>query len=200
MLTLDETGRLVGGYAWVELRLFEVVGSWVPLVRDPEATAHLAAQSRHHAAHAETWLGHRPVVAGRDADDLVAPPTAGADLAIAALASGSTAPGPGGNGDGDRDESGASIDRLAGLYRAVLPRLVASYATHLDAVSAIADPALRRSLRQVAAETVDDWAHGERVLQGLLASPDDVTRAGLAQAQVESALVAGGGLVGRGMP
>jgi hypothetical protein len=182
MLTLDETGRLVGGYAWVELRLFEVVGSWAPLVGEPEVAAHLASQSRHHADHAETWLGHRPVVAGRDADDLVVPPTTGAELAVGALAA------PPGDGPA------ATIDRLAGLYRAVMPRLAASYAVHLDAVSAIADPALRRSLRQVAADTVDDWADGERLLQSLLTSLDDVARAGRAQAQVESVLVSGGGL------
>ena len=36
----------------------------------------------------------------------------------------------------------------------------------------------------------------ERLLQALLASPEDVARAGRAQAQVESALVSGGGLAG----
>ena len=104
-----------------------------------------------------------------------------------------------GDGDGDRDER---YDHRPA--RRPLPGRAAPpggpYATPPRRGVRHRRPALRRSLRQVAAETVDDWAHGERVLQGLLASPDDVTRAGLAQAQVESALVAGGGLVGRGMP
>jgi hypothetical protein len=206
MLTLDETGRLVGGFAWVELRLFEVAGGWAPLVDDPEAAAHLAAASRRHAAHAEVWLGHRPVVADRDADDLVAPPTAGADAALTALATAVDSPGPS-PADAARPEPsaaadpaptgsppGADVGRLAGLYRVVVPRLVASYATHLEAVSPIADPALRRSLRAVLAETVEDGATGERILQRLVASPDDLAAASAGQSRVEALLVGGGGL------
>lgn len=202
MLTLDETGRLVGGFAWVELRLFEVVGSWAPRAADAEVAAHLATQSRHHAAHAETWLAHRPVVAGRDADDLVGPPTPGAEAALAALTglTGPAGPAPADgvlaeDGDGDGETPALPVvDGLAALYRALMPRLVASYAAHLDAVSPVADPALLRSLRSVTAEAVDDWATGERLLQALLPSATEVGQAAAAQARVESLLVGGGGL------
>src|SRR5918995_1727209 len=49
MPTLDETGAWAGGWAWAELRLFEVVGGWVAAAPEPAAKALLAAQSRHHA-------------------------------------------------------------------------------------------------------------------------------------------------------
>src|SRR5215207_8964000 len=77
MPTLDETGAWAGGWAWAELRLFEVVGGWVAAAPEPAAKALLAAQSRHHAERAEAWLGHRPVVAGRDPEDLVVPSSEG---------------------------------------------------------------------------------------------------------------------------
>jgi len=119
VLTLDETGRLVGGFAWVELRLFEVVGGWVPEVAEPEVVAHLAAASRRHAGRAELWLGHRPVVAGRDPDDLVAAPSPAAEAAVTALAGAADAPDA-------ADPAGATAERLARLYRGVMPALLAA--------------------------------------------------------------------------
>lgn len=186
MLSLDETGRLVGGFAWVELRLFEVVGGWVPTTRQPEVVAHLAAASRRHAARAEVWLGHRPVVADREADDLVVAPTAGAAAALAALAE---VPDP----DGADDD--VTVARLAGLYRVVVPRLQESYATALEVVSPIADPSLRRSLRTVVAESAEDAATGERLLQALAVGPDDRTAtAAAAQERIDALFDDGGGL------
>ena len=162
MLTLDETGRLVGGFAWVELRLFEVVGGWVPEVAEPEVVAHLAAASRRHAGRAELWLGHRPVVAGRDPDDLVAAPSPAAEAAVTALAGAADAPDA-------ADPAGATAERLARLYRGVMPALLAAYAAVEQAASPIADPALRRSLRVATAEAADDVETGERLLEALRA-------------------------------
>jgi hypothetical protein len=172
VLTLDDTGRLVGGFAWVELRLFEVVGGWVPLVGEPAVVVHLAAASRRHAARAEVWLGHRPVVAGRDPDDLVVPPSPGAEAAVAALA------GP----------VETTADRLARLYRGLMPHLVAAYAEAVDAASPIADPALRRSLQAAGVEAADDLATGEGLLQRLLTSDDDGARAAAEQGRIEAQL------------
>ena len=159
MLTLDETGRLVGGFAWVELRLFEVVGGWVPEVAEPEVVAHLAAASRRHAGRAELWLGHRPVVAGRDPDDLVVAPSPAAEAAVTALAGAADPAGP----------AGATADRLARLYRGVMPALLSAYAAVEQAASPIADPALRRSLRAATTEAADDVETGERLLEAVRA-------------------------------
>lgn len=195
MLTLDETGRLVGGFAWVELRLFEVVGGWVPTTREPEVVAHLAATSRRHAARAELWMGHRPAVAGRDADDLVVAPTAGAMAALVALAEAPDPERAAQDGGTRTDDLDLTVARLAGLYRVVAPRLQESYATALEVVSPIADPALRRSLRAVIADSADDVATGERLLQALLVGPDDRTAtAAAAQERIDALMDEGGGL------
>ncbi len=166
MLTLDETGRLVGGFAWVELRLFEVVGGWVPEVAEPEVVAHLAAASRRHAGRAELWLGHRPVVAGRDPDDLVVAPSPAAEAAVTALAGAGAA-----DAVDPADAAGATADRLARLYRGVMPALLSAYAAVEQAASPIADPALRRSLRAATAEAADDVETGERLLGAVRAGP-----------------------------
>jgi hypothetical protein len=198
VLTIDESGRLVGGYAWVELRLFEIVGGWVPDVPEPEVKVRLAAQARHHAWHAELWFGHRPVVEGRDVDDLVAPPTAGAVAALDALASlgvpippdGEDAPDP---PDADpAGEPGATLDRLAGLSRVVLPRLITAYGRHAEAGSAVADGPVLRTLRFVLADDVADWREGEALVQSLVRTPADAERAAAAVARLESLLAADG--------
>jgi hypothetical protein len=173
----------------VELRLFQVVGGWVPETTSPEVVAHLAAASRRHAAHAELWLGHVPVVAGRDPDDLVVAPTAGAAAALEALAE------PAGSDGVPRDGDDLTVARLTGLYRVVVPRLQDSYAATLEVVSPIADPALRRSLRAVVDESAEDAATGARLLQGLLVAPGDRTAtAALAEQRIDALIDDGGGL------
>ena len=195
MLTLDETGRLVGGFAWVELRLFEVVGGWVPHTDAPEVVAHLASASRRHAARAELWLGHRPVVADRDPDELVVAPTAGAAAALDALAEPGGHDGHDGHDGAGPDGADSTVARLAGLYRVVVPRLQDSYAAALDVVSPIADPALRRTLRAVVDESAEDAATGDRLLQALLvASEDRMATAARAQERIDALMDDGGGL------
>lgn len=176
MPTLDETGTWAGGWAWAELRLFEVVGGWVAAAPEPAAKALLAAQSRHHAERAEAWLGHRPVVAGRDPEDLVVPSSEGVAAALAALAD---------------PEPAGTAERLAALVRVVLPRLATAYQDRLDVALAhpITDEALARSLRWAVADTLEDWVAAERLLQSLLRTGDDVAKASAHAARVESLLV-----------
>ena len=176
MPTLDETGRWAGGWAWAELRLFEVVGGWVGDAPEPEAKALLSAASRHHAERAEVWLSHRPVVAGKDPDDLVVPASGGLAAALAALAD---------------PEPAATAARLAALTWVVLPRLVTAYRDRLEVAVAhpITDGALARSLRRAVADTVEDWMAAERFLESLLRTADDVTKASSHAAHVESLLL-----------
>ena len=100
----------------------------------PGAKALLAARSRHHAWHAELWLGLLPVVPTVDGlapEDLVVPRPEDADLvdALAAV--------PGGAAD-------PTAAVLGALHDLVAPRLRAAYAAHRDVTAPVADgPALR---------------------------------------------------------
>jgi hypothetical protein len=178
-ITLEDGARLIGQHVWLEMRLFEVLGAWVPTVPELDVKSHLATHSRRHAWHAELWHGHLPRVAGIDADALVAPPSSGVADALVALA-----------------EPAGTLERLAGTYRVVLPRVVAATAHRLAGTSDVADAALARSLRFVLADDLDDWREGEALLQSLIGGPDDVDRAHAQQARVEKLIVGAGGLVG----
>jgi hypothetical protein len=152
--TIEQSGRRIGGHAWFELRLFETVGGWVTTVPELEAKATLAAQSHHHAWHAELWHGLLPGIPDhlRPAD-LVVPAGEGARKLAGALA-GST----------------GTVERLVGLYRVALPQLIAAYTDHLAATTPVTDAPTIRALRLVLADEEEDRAAGEALLAATLAT------------------------------
>jgi hypothetical protein len=180
-LSLEDSARVAGHHVWIEMRLFEVLGAWVRTVPEPSVKTHLATHSRRHAWHADLWREHLPRVAGIDADSLVAPPSDAFPGVIAALA-----------------EPASTLERLAGTYRVVLPRVVTATARRLAAATPVADAALARSLRFVLADDLDEWRDGEALLQSLMAGPDDVDRVSAHAAHLEKLVVAAGGIAGLG--
>ncbi len=59
-LTMDESARMVGAWAWAESRLYEVTGSWVPSTLWPAAKVWLSSASQHHAWRAQLWHERLP--------------------------------------------------------------------------------------------------------------------------------------------
>jgi hypothetical protein len=134
------------------MRLFETIGSWVTSVPELEAKAVLAAQSHHHAWHAELWHGLLPSIPDLAAADLVAP----ADEATRALIESLAEPaGPGG-----------TVQRLERLYREVVPQLIAAYRDHLDHTTPVTDGPTIRALHLVLSDEEDDRLAGESLLAG----------------------------------
>lgn len=170
--SLDVAARTLGGYAWLEGRLFEILGAWVHDVPEPEVKIRLAADSYHHAWHAALWRERLPVSQGTDGERLVAPAGPWAAFVTAF------------------QQSPTTVERLAALYRVVLPRQVASYQDHLDTASSITDGPTIRALELVLADDLADWRRGERLLQRHLVSPGDVARAAAHQGTLEALLLA----------
>jgi hypothetical protein len=175
--TLASTAVRLGGWRWVDLRLFEVVGGWAAEVPEPAAKVWLAAAARHHAWRADQWTDRFPRLREFDlAAATVAPD--GWEPALAAL-----------SGTGRPPGEVPTAARLAGLVRVVLPRLVVGHDALLSALSPEADGALRRTLKMVVADEVDDWRTGESILQALLVDGSVVAQAAAAQATLEATLV-----------
>ena len=174
-LPLGVTASLVGGYRWIEQRLFELLGGWSAGAVEPELRVHLDAQSVRHAWHASLWADRLPVRDGVSADSLTVAPQ-GAAPVFRAL-----------------DEAGPETAPLvAGLYRVVLPRLVTGYSRHLQAALPVSDGPVIRALRLVLTDEIEDWHAGERLVQELLARPGDVPPVSAMQQRLES-IVAGTG-------
>jgi len=148
-------------------------------VAEPEVKIALAAQSAHHGWHAGLWGERLPTLHDVDPGSWVKPASAGVEEAVALLAG-----------------AAGTIERLAGVHRVLLPRLVAAHSEHLEATSPVADAPTIRTLRLVLSDECEDQRAGERLLQSLLASRADVERAAAQQAAVESLLVDAGPLLG----
>ena len=134
--TIEQTWRRIGGHAWVEMRLFETLGRWSGVVDEPRARVLLAAASRHHAWHAELWMGLLPGLPHLPAADLVAPGD-GAAAMVAALE--------------DLDDA-PTDQRVAALVQVALPQVIDRYAAHLEVAVPVADAPTERALRLAVAD------------------------------------------------
>ncbi len=194
-MPLGRTAALVGEYRWIEAALHRLLGAWVADMPVAAVQVHLDAQGMRHAWHAELFADRLPVLAGVDPDGLTRPSPATAALLAAAEGIEPVAEGPGSTwpeaGTGPAARPGA-LPRLAGLYRVVLPRLVTTYTRHLRVVAPVADGPLRRALRLVVRDEVEDWLAGERLVQRLVTRPHDVTAVHAFQQHLEAVAVTAG--------
>ena len=197
-LTLHQTAALVGGYRWMESRLFEVVGGWVQTTAQLDAKLLFGRQSRHFAAHAELWLDRLPTLNEMTPANLTVPPTdeVAAFFDRLALLEGT---GFGSGGDVPADDQSAAdvaVRRLVAVHRVVLPLMIAAYRDHLDRCSAVADAAVMRSLNLVLADAVADRDEGEQLLSALI-DPSTIELAEPTQRDLSAefaALMAGSGI------
>jgi hypothetical protein len=194
-LPLERTAALVGEYRWIETTLFTLLGSWITDMPIAGVQVHLDAQSMRHAWHAEVWGDRLPVLAGSDPDAVTRPSAATAALFAALDGVEPVDEGPGATwppADRAAAPRPGALPRLAGLYRVVLPRLVTSYTRHLGVVAPVADGPLRRALRLVLRDEVEDWMAGERLVQRLVTRPHDVAAVYEFQQHLETVAVAAG--------
>ncbi|MGH9101929.1 MAG: hypothetical protein ACRDYD_02945 [Acidimicrobiales bacterium] len=172
-LPIEELARVTGGYRFVELRLFEILGGWVASTPEVEAKLVLGALAPRHAWHAELWEERMPL------DGAHAVPEGadrGTEAVLSRLAELPSATSPGG-----------TAIRLVGLFRVVLPRLVAAYREHLRAVVPVSDGPIDRALRLVLADEVGELLEGEAVVQALLVDEQALALAAEHQWRLEAA-------------
>ncbi|MGA2838040.1 MAG: hypothetical protein ABSF84_15715 [Acidimicrobiales bacterium] len=194
-LPLGVTAALVGEYRWIETSLYALLGGWVADMPIAGVQVHLDEQSMRHAWHAELWGDRLPVLSGADPDAVTRPSAATAAVFAALDGVEPVVAGPGSTwppADREVPPRPGALPRLAALYRVVLPRLVTSYTRHLRVVAPVADGPLRRSLRLVLNDEVEDWLAGERMVQRLVTRPHDVDAVHEFQQRLESVAVAAG--------
>lgn len=182
--TIEVSGRRIGGHAWIETRLFEVLGRWSQLVPEPRARALLARQSRHHAWHAELWHKRLPELREMNPDRLAVPPNDEMVRFVEALT--------------EPEAPELTIEKLVGVYRVLIPHKIAAYTYHLNNTSTITDAPTIRSIKFILQDEFDDWRDGEMLIQSLIETPEHVRRAAERQAELETILVAAGGICGPG--
>lgn len=155
--TIEDSGRRIGRHAWVEMRMFELLGGWSGTVAEPRTRALLACMSRHHAWHAELWHDLLPDLPHVPAADLVTPhePTAAIVDALEAV---------------DGTDAPAT---LVAVHEGVLLRLAARYTEHLERTTPVTDGPTIRALRLVLADLDGDGAAAGDLLVALRAATPD---------------------------
>lgn len=170
-LDLPATAAVVGGWAWLDERLFEVVGGWVPTTPEPAAKVHLAAQSRRHGWHARLWRDRLPELREHPVSQLVAPPDEPTRRLVAALA-----------------ELEGTTDRLVALSRVVLPHLIGTHGARLEVLSDVADASLARTIRHVLLDERDDHDALDVLVRARVGTPEEIDAAAAVQARLEATL------------
>jgi hypothetical protein len=182
--TVEETARRVGNYKWIEMRLFEALGGWVATVPELDVKMRLGTHCYKHAWHSELWHKRLPELREMNPERLTVPAN---DEVVAFMDAIAAPEGP--------DQT---IEKLVGVYRVLIPHKVAAYTYHLNNTSTITDAPTIRSLKFVLADEMEDWRDGEMLIQSLLETEAEVRRAADRQAELETILLAAGGVVGEG--
>src|SRR5438309_11233297 len=123
------------------------------------------------AWHADLWHKRLPELREMNPDRLTQP----ANDAVVKFIGAMTEP----------EAPGETIEKLVGVYRVLIPHKIAAYTFHLNATSTITDAPTIRSLKFVLQDELDDWRDGEMMLQSVIVTPEDATRAANPRARLE---------------
>lgn len=179
------TAERLGRAVWVDETLFEVIGGWITDVPEAAVKERLAAHCHLHGAHAAMVRDRLPQATGIDGSSMVVAPSAGVADALARLSTPSS-----------------TVVRLAGLYRVVVPRLVAAHTFHRHATNSVTDAPTATLLDMLIGGSVSEWRDGEMMVQTLLRDASDeaarVAEISAHQAALETAIAAAGGILGPG--
>ncbi|MGB5758254.1 MAG: hypothetical protein WBM50_15155 [Acidimicrobiales bacterium] len=182
--SVEETAVRVGNYKWIEMRIFELMGGWVATVPELDIKLRLGTHCYHHAFHSELWHKRLPELREMNPERLTQPPNEEMEAFVTAL--------------GEPESADRTIEKMVGLYRVLLPHLIAAYTYHLNNTSQITDAPTIRSIDFCLQDDLEEWREGEMIIQSLIESPDEVDRAAAHQAKLEKLMVAAGGVVGPG--
>ncbi len=156
---IEALGESVGGYCWLEGRIFELTGGWATATGDdafsPETRVFFAAVSRRHGVLAERWAARLPVRAGVDPAVLVVSPP-GLPPGVAAPLS-ETTPG----------EVAGAGRRLGALVDVVLPWLAGEYGAHLEVASPVSEAPVMEVLVEARRAALAEVRGGRRLQERL---------------------------------
>ncbi len=182
--SVEETARRVGHYKWIEMKLFEAMGGWVATVPELDVKLRLGTHCYHHAWHSELWHKRLPELREMNPERMTAPPNDELVVFLDAMT--------------EPEAQELTIEKLVGVYRVLIPRLVAAYTYHLNNTSTITDAPTIRSLNFCLQDDMEEWRDGEMLIQSLIETPEDVDRATTHQARLEKLMLAAGGISGPG--
>lgn len=179
--TVEQSVERIVSYRWAQQQISAALGGWVATIPELDVKAMLGPHCYQHAWHADLWRQRLPEL--KEADENRAEP---ANDAFAAFMAKLTSP-----DDGDQ-----TIEKLVGVYRVVVPHLLATYTFHRHVTSDIVDAPTVRLLGFMLQDLHQQLAEGEMMIQDLARSADLRRRAGDWHTELDVLLAESGGVAG----
>jgi len=181
--TVEESVERIVRYRWAQQQLSAALGGWVATIPELDVKAMLGPHCYQHAWHADLWRQRLPEL--KEPVEHRAEP---ANPAFAAFMEELTSP----------DEGDQTIEKLVGVYRVLVPHLLAVYTFHQKVTSDIVDAPTVRILGFMLADLHTQIAEGEMMIQDLARSEALRRRAGDWQTHLDVLLAGSGGVAGEG--
>ena len=179
--SVEESVERIVNYRWAEQHLSAALGGWVATIPELDVKAMLGPHCYQHAWHADLWRQRLPEL--REANENRAEP---ANDAFAEFMTELTSP----------EDADATIEKLVGIYRVLVPHLLATYSFHQRVTSDIVDAPTVRILKFMIDDDVEQLICGEMMIQDLARTAKLRTRAGTWQTHLDVLLAKSGGVAG----
>ena len=179
--TVEESVERIVHYKYAEQHLSAALGGWVATIPELDVKAMFGPHCYQHAWHADLWRLRLPEL--READEDRAEP---ANEDFVRFVEELTSP----------DDADATIEKLVGVYRVLVPHLLATYTFHQKVTSDIVDAPTVRILGFMLADDMNQLVEGEMMIQDLARSEALRERAGKWQTHLDVLLARSGGVCG----
>ncbi len=179
--SVEESVERIVNYAYCERQLSAALGGWGATIPELDVKALLGRHTYEHAWHADLWRQRLPEL--READENRAEP---ASEAFKHFMDEVTSP----------DAPELTIEKLVGVYRVLLPHLLAVYTFHQKVTSDIVDAPTVRSLKFILDDDHVQFVEGEMLIEDLARTPELRERAAKWQGHLDVLLAKSGGVAG----
>lgn len=175
---LLETSRRFGAYSWVELRMFQILGSWAGSEADPRLSVMFDDHSRRHSWHSTVWFDRLPLLSNVDTEELVRAPSE----AFAALLD-------------ELAELRDPLERLSGGYEVMVTHLIVSYRQELDRLDPVGDATARHWLGFLLQNLTEELLQGASEIHDGVNDSEDLDQITSARKKFSEKLLRCGGIL-----
>lgn len=179
--TVEESVERIVNYKWCEQQFSAALGGWGATIPELDVKAMLGRHTYEHAWHADLWRQRLPEL--REANEDRAEP---ANDAFKHFMEELTSP----------DAPDVTIEKLVGIYRVLVPHLMAVYTFHQKVTSDIVDAPTVRILKFMLDDDHIQFVEGEMMIEDLARTPELRERAGKWQMHLDVLLAKSGGVAG----
>src|SRR5581483_8394579 len=179
--TVEESVERIVNYKWCEQQLSAALGGWVATIPELDVKTLLGPHCYQHAWHADLWRLRLPEL--REANEDRAEP---ANEDFQHFMQEFTSP----------NDADLTIEKLVGIYRVLVPHLLAVYTFHQRVTSDIVDAPTVRILKFMLDDDHEQFVQGEMLIQDLARTPELRERAGKWQTHLDVLLAKSGGVAG----